>query len=145
MKKCSPAYMRRFGEEPVTLSRGFVDTTKDLVLTSEMALSASETEAHVWMRPQEKVEKKKKKKKKADSIGQAEHTLQVVRARLSGITFDEYESRVRPISERRQSQALNVTERRTAVEATEYLRYKHMLAPLKNEEVCELPRTDQVI
>jgi len=97
------ARRRIVGDVPVVNRRGFVDTTRGLVLTSDAALASARLKSQEYHSKQESIAKKHARRNRAEKewIARAENARWIVRAHYAGISTSELRARVRPLRERR--------------------------------------------
>ena len=107
------------GDERSEVRRGFIDTTRGCVLTSDKALSLVRAHAEKWRNKEEAAAARAARKEhdQAQFIVRAERNRQIERARLASMRVGDFLKQVRPISERRRAQAEQVSARREAAEA----------------------------
>ena len=92
------------GQEVVEMRRGFVNTTRGLVLTSSSALEAVRKNAREWREKQSEISKKAsaRERRERDFISRAEKCKWAVRAGLAKMSIEKYRRSVRSMRERRQ-------------------------------------------
>ena len=106
------------GPEAVVIHRVYVSMKRGLVRASYTALNAVNNHAEVFRAKKQATEKKKELKRRAEdeAMKRAENSRRVLRARQAVMPIAQFEQRLRPISERRQAQAVMACARRSAVD-----------------------------
>ena len=85
-----------FGDIGIEVRRGFVDTTRGLVLTSEAAMSVAASKANEANRKRKELSDREKK-----SIERSEKSRWITRAKLARKSVSEFKQGVRPLAVRR--------------------------------------------
>lgn len=85
-ERCNDAARRILGEEVVVMRRGFVDTTRGLVLSTDAALAAARSQAKTWRGKQGAAARKEAAKCRAEPglVEQPKTGVRAVRARRGG-------------------------------------------------------------
>lgn len=102
-EKREHAYRMIVGEEGVSTRRGFLDTTRGLVLTSGAALDLARKKSTAYHEKQRKAAEREAARERAEieSIRRSERARWAVRARQAGVSINEFRQKVRPMSVRR--------------------------------------------